>query len=65
MEENEGSFYSTYGWHPRSAAAAAIAALRDLKANRRRLLDTVLLLPSLTIDKRTAARGLNILARSI
>src|SRR4026208_733963 len=26
-----------YGWHPRSVAAA-IAALRDLKANRRRLL---------------------------
>src|SRR5687768_11417013 len=124
MEENEGAFYSTYGWHPRSVAAA-IATLRDLKDNRRRLLDevadmseyfrvrllqlefdqpatiriqglaigidvgaeesadaiqekcrrngllvstegsTVLLLPSLTIDKRTAARGLDILARSI
>jgi acetylornithine/succinyldiaminopimelate/putrescine aminotransferase len=35
MEENDGAFYSTYGWHPRSVAAA-IAALRDLKANRRR-----------------------------
>ena len=33
MEENEGAFYSTYGWHPRSVAAA-IATLRDLKANR-------------------------------
>ena len=124
MEENDGTFYSTYGWHPRSVAAA-IATLRDLKANRRRLLagvaemseyfrarllqlefdrpaavriqglaigievgdedyadaihdkcrrngllvstegSTVLLLPSLTIDKRTAARGLDILARSI
>jgi acetylornithine/succinyldiaminopimelate/putrescine aminotransferase len=124
MEENEGAFYSTYGWHPRSVAAA-IATLRDLKANRRRLLvgvaemseyfrvrllqleferpaavriqglaigidvgdeayadaiqakcrrngllvstegSTVLLLPSLAIDKRTAARGLDILARSI
>jgi len=37
MEENDGTFYSTYGWHPRSVAAA-IATLRDLKANRRRLL---------------------------
>ena len=124
MEENEGAFYSTYGWHPRSVAAA-IATLRDLKVNRRRLLadvaemseyfrvrllqleferpatiriqglaigidvgaeesadaiqekcrrngllvstegSTVLLLPALTIDKRTAARGLDILARSI
>jgi len=124
MEENDGAFYSTYGWHPRSVAAA-IAALRDLKANRARLLtgvaemseyfrvrllqlefdrpaavriqglaigidvgdedyadtihdkcrrngllvstegSTVLLLPSLAIDKRTAARGLDILARSI
>jgi acetylornithine/succinyldiaminopimelate/putrescine aminotransferase len=124
MEENDGAFYSTYGWHPRSVAAA-IAALRDLKANRVRLLtgvaemsdyfrvrllqlefdrpaavriqglaigidvgdadyadtihancrrhgllvstegSTVLLLPSLAIDKPTAARGLDILARSI
>ena len=124
MEENEGAFYSTYGWHPRSVAAA-IATLRDLKANRRRLLadvaemseyfrvrllqleferpatiriqglaigidvgaeedadaiqekcrrngllvstegSTVLLLPALSIDRRTAARGLDILARSI
>jgi acetylornithine/succinyldiaminopimelate/putrescine aminotransferase len=124
MEENDGTFYSTYGWHPRSVAAA-IATLRDLKANRARLLagvaemseyfrvrllqleferpaavriqglaigidvgdedyadtiqnkcrrngllvstegSTVLLLPSLVIDQRTAARGLDILARSI
>src|SRR5687767_4753126 len=124
MGENEGAFYSTYGWHPRSVAAA-IAALRHLKANRRRLFaevaemseyfrvrllqlqfdnpatiriqglaigidvgaeeeadaiqekcrrngllvsaegSTVLLLPSLAIDKRTAAKGLDILARSI
>ena len=124
MEENGGTLYSTYGWHPRSVAAA-IATLRDLKANRPRLLagvaemseyfrvrllqlefdrpaairiqglaigvdvgdedyadaihdkcrrngllvstegSTVLLLPSLVIDKRTAARGLDILARSI
>ena len=40
MEENEGALYSTYGWHPRSVAAA-IATLRDLKANRRRLLDGI------------------------
>jgi 4-aminobutyrate aminotransferase-like enzyme len=124
MEDNDGAFYSTYGWHPRSVAAA-IATLRALKANRRQLLDdiaemseyfrirllqlefdrpaairiqglaigidvgaeeeagaiqencrrngllvstegsTVLLLPSLTIDERSAARGLDILARSI
>jgi 4-aminobutyrate aminotransferase-like enzyme len=124
MEENDGTFYSTYGWHPRSVAAA-IAALRDVKTNRAGLLarvarmseyfrvrllqlgfdrpaavriqglaigidvggdgyadaiqdkcrrngllvstegSTVLLLPSLAIDARTAARGLDILARSI
>jgi acetylornithine/succinyldiaminopimelate/putrescine aminotransferase len=124
MEENDGTFYSTYGWHPRSVAAA-IATLRDLKANRAGLLagvaemseyfrvrllqlafarpaavriqglaigidvgdehyadtiqvkcrrngllvstegSTVLLLPSLVIDQRTAARGLDLLARSI
>jgi acetylornithine/succinyldiaminopimelate/putrescine aminotransferase len=124
MEEHGGSFYSTYGWHPRSTAAA-IAGLRDLKANRSRLLahvaelseyfrvrllqlefdrpaavriqglaigidvgdedyadsihescrrhgllvstegSTVLLLPSLAVDTRTAAKGLDILARSI
>ena len=124
MEENGGTFYSTYGWHPRSVAAA-IATLRGLKKNRARLLagvaelseyfrvrllqlefdrpaavriqglaigidvgdeayadaiqercrrhgllvstegSTVLLLPSLTIDQRTAARGLDMLARSI
>jgi acetylornithine/succinyldiaminopimelate/putrescine aminotransferase len=124
METKGGTFYSTYGWHPRSVAAA-IATLRGLKANRARLLagvaemseyfrarllrlqfdrpaavrirglaigidvgsedyadaihdkcrrhgllvstegSTVLLLPSLAIDKRTAARGLDALARSI
>jgi 4-aminobutyrate aminotransferase-like enzyme len=124
MEEKGGTFYSTYGWHPRSVATA-IATLRSLKANRSRLLagvaemseyfrarlrqleferpaavriqglaiaidvgredyadaihdkcrrngllvstvgSTVLLLPSLAIDRRTAARGLDILARSI
>src|SRR4029079_13150581 len=37
MEGNDGTFYSTYGWHPRSVAAA-IATLRGLKANRARLL---------------------------
>jgi acetylornithine/succinyldiaminopimelate/putrescine aminotransferase len=124
MEEHGGSCYSTYGWPPRSVAAA-IATLRGLKANRARLLasvaemseyfrarllqleferpasvriqglaigidvgdedyadtiqdncrrngllvstegSTVLLLPSLAIDARTAARGLDILTRSI
>src|SRR5688500_6126228 len=37
MEETGGTSYSTYGRPPRSAAAA-IATLRDLKANRARLL---------------------------
>jgi acetylornithine/succinyldiaminopimelate/putrescine aminotransferase len=124
MEENEGTFYSTYGWHPRSVAAS-IATLRSLKENRAQLLagvaemseyfrvrllqlefdrpaavriqglaigidvgdedyadaiqekcrrngllvstegSTVLLLPALTIDQRTATRGLDVLARSI
>jgi hypothetical protein len=32
MEEKDGTFYSTYGWHPRSVAAA-IATLRGLKAD--------------------------------
>ena len=124
MEENDGTFYSTYGWHPRSVAAA-IATLRSLKENRAQLLagvaemseyfrvrllqlefdgpaavriqglaigidvgaedyadaiedrcrrngllvstegSTVLLLPALTIDQRTAASGLDVLARSI
>lgn len=124
MEENDGAFYSTYGWHPRSVAAS-IATLRSLKDNRARLLanvaemseyfrvrllqldfehpatvriqglaigidvgdedyadaiqercrrngllvstegSAVLLLPALTIDQRTAAKGLDVLARSI
>ena len=47
----------------------AISAIHD-KCRRNGLLlstegSTVLLLPSLAIDKRTAARGLDILARSI
>src|SRR4029078_3673692 len=37
MEENDGTLYATYAWHPRSVAAA-IAPLRGLKANRGRLL---------------------------
>jgi acetylornithine/succinyldiaminopimelate/putrescine aminotransferase len=121
--EKHGTFYSTYGWHPRSVAAA-IATLRDIERHRASLLAgvaemseyfrarlqqldfgrpvtvriqglaigidvgdedyaetihdkcrrngllvstegaTVLLLPSLAIGKRTAARGLDILARS-
>ncbi len=124
MEESDGAFYSTYGWHPRSVATS-IATLRNLKENRAQLLSgvaemseyfrvrllqleferpaavriqglaigidvgdedyadeiedkcrrngllvstegsTVLLLPALTIDQRTAARGLDVLARSI
>src|SRR5436190_3604313 len=39
MEES-GSFYSTYGWHPRSTAAA-IASLRWITKNRRQLLANV------------------------
>lgn len=36
--QKEGAFYSTYGWHPRSVEAA-IATLRFLVKNERRLLD--------------------------
>jgi len=38
--EKDGSFYSTYGWHPRSTAAA-IASLRWMTKNRRQLLANV------------------------
>ena len=38
--EKDGSFYSTYGWHPRSAHIA-IHTLRYLTANRKRLLGNV------------------------
>ena len=38
--EEDGSFYSTYGWHPRSTAAA-IASLRWMTKNRRQLLANV------------------------
>jgi adenosylmethionine-8-amino-7-oxononanoate aminotransferase len=40
MEKNDGTFYSTYGWHPRSVDAA-LATLRSLKTNRARLLSSV------------------------
>jgi 4-aminobutyrate aminotransferase-like enzyme len=39
MEDN-GSFYSTYGWHPRSVEAA-IATIRYIIAHRTRLLEHV------------------------
>ena len=116
MEKN-GTFWSTYGWHPRSVAAA-IATLRWVRRERRGLLDhvaelsalfnerlsrlphddlrvqglaiavdtgpragrieercrrkgllltaeenTVLLLPPLTLERRVAERGLDILER--
>jgi acetylornithine/succinyldiaminopimelate/putrescine aminotransferase len=124
MEENDGTFYSTYGWHPRSVDAA-IATLRYVKEHRKRLLagvgemseyfrvrllqlefekpaavrvqglaigidvgdeayaervqarcrraglllstegSTLLLLPALTIDRATAAKGIDILARCV
>jgi acetylornithine/succinyldiaminopimelate/putrescine aminotransferase len=38
--EDEGSFYSTYGWHPLSTAAA-IASIRYMTTHRKRLLDHV------------------------
>jgi acetylornithine/succinyldiaminopimelate/putrescine aminotransferase len=38
--EDEGSFYSTYGWHPLSTAAA-IASVRYMTTHRKRLLDHV------------------------
>ena len=122
--EEEGDYYSTYGWHPLSTHAA-IATLRYIRSNRRRLLanvremsdyfrdrllgidfekaaslrimglaiaidtgsdeyasaieercrkkgllvtsqggGTILLLPALNIDQRTAKRGLDILERA-
>jgi acetylornithine/succinyldiaminopimelate/putrescine aminotransferase len=39
MEEN-GNFYSTYGWHPRSTHVA-IATMHYIIANRQRLLSNV------------------------
>jgi acetylornithine/succinyldiaminopimelate/putrescine aminotransferase len=123
MEQN-GEFYSTYGWHPRSTDVA-IASIRRIIRDKRALLahvaetsdyfrerigeiefgskltlnmlglaiglhfeddeyadeltercrkngllvagqsSEVLLLPALNIDRRTAARGLNILAQSV
>jgi acetylornithine/succinyldiaminopimelate/putrescine aminotransferase len=41
--EKDGSFYSTYGWHPRSVDVA-IATLRYIKANEKRLLAGVALM---------------------
>jgi 4-aminobutyrate aminotransferase-like enzyme len=38
--EDDGSFYSTYGWHPRSVNVA-IATLRYIVANEKRLLGKV------------------------
>ncbi len=51
--QKDGSFYSTYGWHPRSTAAA-IASLRWMTKNRRRLLANVERL-SAYFDKRLRA----------
>lgn len=38
--EEDGTFYSTYGWHPRSVDVA-IATVRLIIRDRRRLLDNV------------------------
>ena len=38
--EKKGSFYSTYGWHPLSVAAA-LATLRPLRRGRKSFLDHV------------------------
>ena len=40
MEDEKGSFYSTYGWHPRSVDAA-IATIRYLSRHKTRLLRSV------------------------
>jgi adenosylmethionine-8-amino-7-oxononanoate aminotransferase len=122
--EEDGSFYSTYGWHPRSTAVA-ITTLKYIIRNERRLIahvtataeyfamrlaamnfrhdvevrqrglaigldfgdedyadkvgercrkkgllvspegETVLLIPALTIDQKTAQKGLDILERCV
>jgi adenosylmethionine-8-amino-7-oxononanoate aminotransferase len=122
--EEDGSFYSTYGWHPRSTAAA-IATLKFIIRNERKLVaqvsataeyfamrlaamrfrhdvevrqrglaigldfgdegyaekvgercrkkgllvspegETVLLIPALTVDHKTAQKGLDILERCV
>jgi adenosylmethionine-8-amino-7-oxononanoate aminotransferase len=122
--EDDGAFYSTYGWHPRSTAVA-IATLRYIIRNERKLIaqvtataeyfamrlaamtfrhevevrqrglaigldfgdeeyaekvgtrcrkkgllvsaegETVLLIPALTIDRKTAQKGLDILERCV
>lgn len=51
--EERGSFWSTYGWHPRSVAAA-IATVRYFKANRRTLMARVTQLAA-TVEKRLTA----------
>jgi acetylornithine/succinyldiaminopimelate/putrescine aminotransferase len=38
--QKDGSFYSTYGWHPRSTAAA-IATMKVMRRERKRLLENV------------------------
>ncbi|HYC37390.1 MAG TPA: aspartate aminotransferase family protein [Usitatibacter sp.] len=54
--QKDGAFYSTYGWHPRSTDMA-IAAMRYLTRNRRRLFDQVAATSEL-FRMRLAAMGL-------
>lgn len=49
----EGSFYSTYGWHP-LATHVAIANLRWIISNKRRFLDGVALMSEYFRDRLTA-----------
>lgn len=49
MEEN-GNFYSTYGWHPRSVDVA-LATVRYLKKNQTSLLREVMALSSYFLER--------------
>ena len=53
--QEDGSFYSTYGWHPLSVAAA-LATLRPLRRSRRSLLNHVNALSALFATELAAIR---------
>jgi acetylornithine/succinyldiaminopimelate/putrescine aminotransferase len=48
--EKSGSFWSTYGWHPRSVAVA-IATIRHMTANRRALMAGVNAMSTLFVER--------------
>jgi acetylornithine/succinyldiaminopimelate/putrescine aminotransferase len=53
--EEKGSFYSTYGWHPLSVAAA-LATLRPLQRRRKRFLEHVNALSGLFASRLASTR---------